>query len=143
MLKIALVQQRADHDREENLRRGENAFREAAHAGARLVAFAELAFLRFLPQYPAGPEALAKAETIPGPTTEVFSRLAREYGTVAVLNLLEKDGEKTFDSSPVIDADGRMLGVVRMMHIMEGPGFHERGYYAPGDRRRAVFKTRV
>ena len=142
-LKIALVQQHASLDKEDNLRRGAAALREAARAGAGLVAFAELAFLRFLPQYPATAEALAPAEPIPGPTTDIFSRLAREHGLVTVINLLEKDGERTYDSSPVIDADGQILGVVRMVHIMEGPGFHERGFYEPGDRGRIVFSTRV
>jgi N-carbamoylputrescine amidase len=142
-LKVALVQQHASLDKENNLRRGAAAFREAARAGAGLVAFAELAFLRFLPQYPATSAALGQAETIPGPTTDLFSRLAREHGMVTVINLLEKDGERTFDSSPVIDADGQLLGVVRMIHIMEGPGFHERGFYKPGDRGRVVFSTRV
>ncbi len=52
---------------------------------------------------------------------------------VTVLNTYEKDGDKTFDSSPVIDADGEILGVTRMVHIMEGPGFHEKGYYDPGE----------
>jgi N-carbamoylputrescine amidase len=142
-MKIALVQQHASSDYQENLRRGAEAFREAAAAGADLIAFAELAFLRFLPQYPSTPEALAKAETIPGPTTEIFSGLARQHGIVTVLNLLEKDGEKTHDSSPVIDADGRILGVTRMVQIIESPGFHEKGYYAPGNLTQLVYKTRV
>jgi N-carbamoylputrescine amidase len=142
-MKIALVQQHAFLEYEENLKRGVNAFREAAGAGADLIAFAELAFLRFLPQFPSTPAALAKAETIPGPTTEIFSALSRELGVVAVLNLLEKDGEKTYDSSPVIDADGQILGVTRMIHIMEGPGFHERGYYTPGNLTHLVYKSRV
>jgi N-carbamoylputrescine amidase len=142
-LKIALVQQHASHDKEDNLRRGEAAFREAARTGVGFVAYAELAFLRFLPQYPATAVALAQAETIPGPTTDLFSDLAREHGMVTVINLLEKEGERTFDSSPVIDADGQILGVVRMVHIMEGPGFHERGFYQPGDRGRIVFSTRA
>ncbi|MFZ2054168.1 MAG: nitrilase-related carbon-nitrogen hydrolase [Candidatus Aminicenantales bacterium] len=140
-MKVALVQQHASSDRRDNIRRGTEAFREAARAGAALVAFAELAFLRFLPQYPATAESLALAEPIPGPTTDVFAKLAREYGVVTVLNLFERDGEKTYDSSPVIDTDGGILGVVRMVHIMEGPGFHERGFYAQGDRNRFVFKT--
>jgi beta-ureidopropionase len=142
-MKVALVQQQASPDRGDNIRRGAGAFREAARAGAGLVAFAELAFLRFLPQYPATAETLALAEPIPGPTTDIFSKLAREHGVVTVLNLFERDGGKTYDSSPVIDADGSILGVVRMVHIMEGPGFHERGFYAPGDRNRFVFKTSV
>jgi predicted amidohydrolase len=142
-MKIALVQQSASPDRADNLRRGMEAFKLAAKAGAGLVAFAELAFLRFLPQYPATPESLALAEPIPGPTTDAIAKLAREHGVAAVLNLFERDGERTYDSSPVIDIDGRILGVVRMVHIMEGPGFHERGFYAPGDRPDFVFKTGI
>jgi predicted amidohydrolase len=140
-LKIALVQQRASRDVEENRRRGEAAFLEAARAGAGLVAFPELAFSRFLPELPSTPEALLQAETVPGPTTDVFGRLARETGVVVVLNLFERKGDRTFDSSPVIDADGRITGVTRMVHIMEGPGFHERGYYSPGDGECLVHET--
>jgi N-carbamoylputrescine amidase len=142
-MRIALVQQHASPDQDDNMKRGVAAFREAARAGAELVAFAELAFLRFLPQYPATAESLAGAEAIPGPTTEMFARLAREYGIVTVLNLLERAGERTYDSSPVIDGDGHLLGATRMVHIMEGPGFHERGYYAPGDRDTLVYPSRV
>ena len=133
-MRIALVQQRASGDPADNRSRGRAAFLEAARAGAGLVAFAELAFTPFYPRVPASSGALALAETVPGPTTDLFCGLARETGTVAVLNLFERDGDRTYDSSPVIDADGRILGVTRMVHIMEGPGFHERGYYTPGDR---------
>ncbi len=140
-MRIALVQQHATGDPAENRDRGRRAFLEAARGGAKLVAFAELAFTRFYPQAPAGPGSAALAEPVPGPTTELFAALARETGTVAVLNLFERDGDRTYDSSPVIDADGRLLGVTRMVHIMEGPGFHERGYYAPGDRPSFVFDT--
>ncbi|MFQ6108233.1 MAG: carbon-nitrogen hydrolase family protein [Candidatus Aminicenantales bacterium] len=142
-MKIALIQQHASKDYEDNIRRGIQAFKQAAENGADLVAFAELAFLPFLPQKRAAPEALKRAETIPGQTTERFSVLAREYGTVVVLNLFERSGKRTYDSSPVIDADGRILGVIRMVHIMDGMGFYEKGYYTPGDRQDIVFKTRV
>lgn len=140
-MRIALVQQHAGADPAENRERGRRAFLEAAGAGARLVAFAELAFSRFHPQFPASASSPGLAEPVPGPTTDLFGALARETGTVAVLNLFERDGGRTFDSSPVIDADGRLLGVTRMVHIMEGPGFHERGYYAPGDRDSFVYAT--
>lgn len=140
-MKIALVQQHATGEPEENRARGKAAFLEAARAGAGLVAFAELAFSRFYPELPAVPENLLKAETVPGPTTDLFCALARETGVVAVLNLFERDGGLTYDASPVIDTDGRILGVTRMVHIMEGPGFHERGYYTPGDRESFVYAT--
>jgi len=140
-MKIALIQQHATPDREDNLKRGVRALERAAREGAELVAYAELGFLPFLPQVPAGPEAGKWAESIPGPTTEEFSRMARRYGMVVVLNLFEKHGDNTYDASPVIDADGTLLGVVRMVHIMEGLGFYEKGYYAPGDGQDCVFSS--
>ena len=140
-MRIALVQQHATDDPAANRARGEAAFLEAAAAGANLVAFAELAFTRFYPQVPATAGSASLAETVPGPTTDLFCALARKTGTVAVLNLFEREGDRTYDSSPVIDADGRLLGVTRMVHIMEGPGFHERGYYTPGDRESFVHRT--
>lgn len=142
-MKIALIQQHATKSYEENLKRGIEAFRQAANEGAKLVAYAELAFSSFLPQVPATPESLASAEPIPGPTTDEFSTLAKKYGIVVVLNLFERDGERTYDASSVIDADGKILGVTRMVHIMDGLGFFEKGYYNPGDKKNFVYKTRV
>jgi len=142
-MRIALVQQHATRDIKENLNRGKEAFHQAANAGAQLVAFAELAFLPFLPQIPSTAESLEKAEPIPGPTTDEFSTLARSYGIVVVLNLFERDGEKTYDASPVIDTDGQILGVTRMVHIAEEPGFHEKGYYTPGNNQSFVYETKI
>lgn len=142
-MKIALIQQHATKSYEENLRRGIKAFHQAANEGAELVAYAELAFSQFLPQVPATPESLARAEPIPGPTTDEFSALAKKYGIVVVLNLFERDGERTYDASPVIDADGKILGVTRMVHIMDGLGFYEKGYYTPGDNENFVYETRI
>jgi beta-ureidopropionase len=141
-MRIALVQQHAGPDRTENVRRGLEATRKAAAAGASLVAFAELAFDRFFPQHPAvcGPP-LDMAEPVPGPTVDVFSRLAAELGVVVVLNLYERDGGSAYDSSPVIDADGRLLGTTRMLHVAEMPSFHEQGYYTPGDHGMPVYDT--
>ncbi len=142
-MKIALIQQHATKDYEENIKRGIDSFHQAASSGAKLVAFAELAFSTFLPQIPSNQEYLAMAEPIPGPTTERFSKVAKKYGVVVVLNLFERDGERTYDASPVIDADGKLLGVTRMVHIMEGPGFYEKGYYAPGENINFVYETKV
>ncbi len=142
-MKIALVQQVATPDKQDNLRRGLLAARQAAEAGAALICFAELAFEPFYPQQEATDEVASLAEPIPGPVTEAFSRLASELGVVVVLNLFERDGEATYDSSPVIDADGSLLGTTRMVHITDYPGFHEQGYYAPGDTGAPVYATVV
>ncbi len=143
-MRIALVQQHAGPDRQENLQRGLDAARLVATGGAQLVAYAELGLEPFYPARPAdGPTPILLAEEIPGPTTEAFCELARQLDVVVVLNLYERDGDRAFDSSPVIDADGRLLGVTRMLHIAEMPSFHEQGYYAPGDRGMPVYDTKA
>jgi predicted amidohydrolase len=144
-MKIALVQQPASNDKSANLNRGLEAAREAAAAGAQVIAFAELAFDRFYPQVRATAENLQQAEPVPGPTTNAFCALAAELGVVVVLNLFEQnkdEGSLPFDSSPVIDADGSILGITRMVHITEYEFFHEQGYYAPGDKGAPVYDTR-
>ena len=141
-MKIALIQQFASEDRVANRQKGLAAAEKAAQQGANMVCFAELAFEPFYPQVPATRNTLAFAEPIPGFTTEMFSQFAREFGVVVVLNLFERDGERTYDTSPVIDADGTLLGSTRMIHITDYPNFHEQGYYHPGDRGAPIYETR-
>lgn len=142
-MKIALIQQHASPDKAENLARGLRNFEEAAASGAQLVCYAELAFEPFHPQRVASGDVRALAETIPGPVTDAFSTLARRHRVVTVLNVFERDGSRTFDASPVIDADGRLLGTTRMLHITDYPCFHEQGYYTPGDSGMPVYDTAV
>ena len=142
-MRIALIQQQAGPDKQRNLERGLAAMERAAAAGARLVAFAELAFEPFWPQRPAEGDVERLAEPVPGPTTEAFQVRAAELGVVAVINLYERDGGRCYDCSPVIDADGALLGRTRMVHITDYPCFHERGYCAPGDTGAPVYETRA
>ncbi len=141
-MKIALIQQKCSTDKNQNLLKGLESARSAADQGAKIICFAELAFEPFYPQVSATPESLKLAEPIPGPTTEVFSKLAKELGVVFVLNLFERDGDRTFDTSPVINADGQLMGKTRMIHITDYPGFHEQGYYFPGDCGIQVYFTK-
>ncbi|MFH2042300.1 MAG: nitrilase-related carbon-nitrogen hydrolase [Acidobacteriota bacterium] len=140
-MKIALVQQYAGEDVDANRSNALRRARSAAESGAEIIAFAELGFLPFLPQNPAGPDFKKYAEPVPGPTTEMFSALAKEFGIVIVLNLFEESNGRTYDSSPVINTDGTIAGITRMVHIMDGLGFHEKGYYTPGDLNTLVHDT--
>jgi N-carbamoylputrescine amidase len=142
-VKISLVQQAASHEKTDNVRRGLAALEAAARDGAELVAFAELAFERFYPQRPAAPRPWRLGEPVPGPTTDAFCRKARELGVAVVLNLYETDGTRGFDCSPVIDADGTLLGRTRMIHITDYACFHEQGYYTPGDTGAPVYRTKA
>jgi N-carbamoylputrescine amidase len=142
-MRIAIVQQHATHDREDNLARGLEALEKAAAGGADLVCFAELAFEPFYPQRPAEEDPKGLAQEVPGPVTEAFSERAADLGLVVVLNLYERDGDHCYDCSPVIDADGSLIGRARMVHITDYPCFHEQGYYTPGDTGAPVFDTKV
>lgn len=142
-MRIALVQQHATADRAENLARGLEAARRAAAGGAQVICFAELAFEPFHPQERASGDVARLAEEVPGPTTEAFAVLAAEKKVVCVLNLFERDGDHTYDASPVIDAGGVLLGKARMVHVPDYACFHERDYYTPGDCGAPVFETAV
>jgi beta-ureidopropionase len=143
-MRIALIQQHAGSDRSDNLVRALTAMGEAKEQGAELCAFAELAIDQFFPAERSCSWATGSAETIPGPSADAISMRARELGLVTVFNMYEKVGDgRTFDSSPVFDSDGSLLGVTRMVHITEYEGFHEQEYYAPGDRGVPVYETTV
>jgi predicted amidohydrolase len=142
-MRIALIQQHATPDKAANLARGLAALDEAARRGAAVAGFAELAFERFHPQDPAVGDVRALAEPIDGPLVTAVRDKARERGLVVIMNFFERDGDRTYDSSPVIDADGALVGVTRMIHITEYPCFHEQGYYTPGDTGAPVHGTRA
>ena len=142
-IRVALVQQHAGPDRRENLARGLEAIASAAGEGANLVAYPELSFEPFHPRRRPERNPLELAEPVPGGTTEALASAAAEHGVVVVANLLERDGERTYDASPVIDADGSLLGVTRMVHVPDYEGFREKAWYAPGDRGVPVYDTAI
>lgn len=141
---IALAQQFLPDNPMEIFQQGMNTIKEAANAGADLVVFPELSFSPFYPRIPAEEreeDVLDLAEPVPGPTTEAVAEMAEEFGVVVVFNMLERDGDRTYDTSPVIDADGTVLGCTRMMHVPDYENFRERGYYTPGDTGAPVYDT--
>ncbi len=151
-MKIAVVQCAATEDLDANVGQGLKSLEMAARSGAGLVIYPELAFSPFYPQHQKKryPECqgtslppLSLAENIPGPVTKLFSEAAKKFGVVVVLNLYAKDGSLAFDASPVIDADGTLLGVTKMMHITQYEGFFEQDYYTDAGEHASVYDTAV
>lgn len=143
---IALVQQFLPEDPLDAFQEGLGTIKDAANAGADLVVFPELSFSPFYPRISVEERdetALDLAEPIPGPTTESVAEVAAEYGVVVVFNLLERDGDQTYSTSPVIDEDGTVLGCTRAMHVPAYDNFHEEDYYTPGDTGAPVYDTAV
>ena len=74
------------------------------------------------------------AETIPGPTTDLFGQLAAELGVVIVSSLFEFRSQGVYHNTAVVlDVDGSVAGCYRKMHIPDDPGYHEKYYFTPGD----------
>lgn len=132
-VKVGLIQQRASHDSQSNLKRAEEGVREAAAGGANLICLQELYRSPYFPQLEDA-SLFDLAETIPGPSSERFSELARELGVVLIVPLFEKRAAGLYHNTAlVIDSDGRNAGLYRKMHIPDDPLFFEKFYFAPGD----------
>jgi N-carbamoylputrescine amidase len=133
VLRIALVQPGVDVDPEANLKRTEEALRTCASRGAKLVCLPELFRTPyFCQEYSAAHYELA--EPIPGPTLARLAPLARELGLVVIVPLFERRAPGLYhNSAAVIDADGKLAGIYRKMHIPDDPLFYEKYYFTPGD----------
>ena len=83
------------------------------------------------------------AETIPGPSTDAFSKIARRHQMVIVAALFERRARGLYHNTAVIiDADGALLGRYRKMHIPDDPLYYEKFYFTPGDLGFRAWKTR-
>ncbi len=142
-MKIALIQQKASVNKTENLKKGIAAIEQAAQHGAQLVLFAELAFEPFYPRHQAGADKKNLAETIKGPIVTTLQKLAAKHNMVIIPNFFELEENETFDTSPVINSDGAILGKTQMFHIPDYQYFHEKSYYTPGKQDLKVFDTAV
>lgn len=139
---LGLIQSGATLDPDRNLAATARRIRLAAEGGAEIVCVQELFRSRYFPRSE-DTVSFALAETIPGPTTERFCPLARDLGVVIVAPVFEARAPGVYhNTAVVIDADGRVLGKYRKMHIPDDPGFYEKFYFTPGDLGFPVFRTR-
>jgi len=139
-MRMALIQMGMEEVPEANLDKALVCIREAAKIGAELVCFPEIQFSPFFPQFPQE-DASRYAMKIDHPVMRAMQQACRELGLVAVPNLyLEQDGSR-YDASPVVDADGSILGISKMVHIVQMPLFYEQDYYTPSDSGFQVYHT--
>jgi N-carbamoylputrescine amidase len=141
MTKIALIQMCCGPEPDKNLAHAIDFIRDAAKNGAEIISLPEL----FRSQYFCQTENhdnFSLAETIPGPSTEALTKLARELGVVIIASLFEKRSAGLYhNTAAIIDAKGKLLGKYRKMHIPDDPLYHEKFYFAPGDLGFQSWKT--
>ena len=132
-MKIALIQQFNTLNREENVAKIEQNIREVAALGSELIVLQELHNGLYFCQTE-DVSVFDQAETIPGPSTVYFGRLAKELGVIIVLSLFEKRTAGLYhNTAVVIEKDGTIAGMYRKMHIPDDPAYYEKFYFAPGD----------
>lgn len=133
LLRVALVQHACGDAPQDNLKRSLAGIEEAAAKGAKLVLLQELHRTRYLCQHE-DPALFDLAEPIPGPSTAALSALAKAHGVVIVASLFEARAPGLcHNTAVVLDADGRLAGRYRKMHIPDDPGYYEKFYFTPGD----------
>ena len=132
-MKIGIIQQHNVEDIKTNVLHLVTKIRQLAKGGAELVVLQELHnSLYFCKQEDVNLFDLA--ETIPGPSTQVFGNLAKELGVVIVTSLFERRATGLYHNTAVVlEKDGTIAGRYRKMHIPDDPGYYEKFYFTPGD----------
>ncbi|KIQ05267.1 MULTISPECIES: N-carbamoylputrescine amidase [Pseudomonas] len=139
---VAATQMACSWDTAANIANAEKQVREAAAKGAQIILLQELFETPYFCQKP-NPDYLQLARRVEdNPAIAHFQKIARELQVVLPISIYELAGRARFNSIVVIDADGKNLGIYRKSHIPDGPGYHEKYYFNPGDTGFKVWDTR-
>ena len=142
-LTVAITQMASENDWAKNCDKAERLVREAAAKGAKLILLQELFDADYfcIEQHV---KFFAQAEEIETHrTVKRFAALARELGVVLPVSVFERANTAHYNTTVIVDADGRQLGIYRKSHIPDGRGYQEKFYFSPGDTGFKVWDTAV
>ena len=139
-IKLAMAQMSNAGTVERNLKKSIDAIRTAAREGADLILFPEVQLTEFFPQYPGG-DATSYGLEIDSETVNNIRTACREGEIAAVPNIYLMENEKYYDASILIDRNGEIVGVQKMVHVAQAEQFYEKDYYTPSDTGFQVFDT--
>ena len=139
-MRIAMAQMKMEDSIEANFQKSVRAIGEAADGGADLVFFPELQFYPFFPQYrrrdgsaaalSAGHEFIVK-----------IREECKKRKIMASPNLYLEENGLQYDASLLIDAEGELQGISKMVHVTQCPCFYEQDYYTPSNEGFRVYDT--
>jgi predicted amidohydrolase len=101
-------------EKEKNLARCLELIELTAREGARLIVLPECALTGYC--FSSLEEALPVAEPVPGPSTEKLMATCRELNVYVIVGLLEKDGDKCYNTAVLLGPHGR-VGKHRKLHL--------------------------
>lgn len=141
-VKIGIVQTSCTADIQLNMKNATRGVERAISNGAQIICLPEMYRTLYFCQTQ-DYEQFKTAETIPGPSTELFSKIAKENNVVIIAPLFEKRADGLYHNTiAVIDVDGSITDIYRKMHIPHDPGFEEKFYFTPGDLGFKAIKTK-
>ena len=142
-MKVGIIQQSCTADVESNKQKLAQNIATVAKQGAQLVVLQELHNSLYFCQVE-NVDNFSLAEPIPGPSTEFYGNLARQYGIVLVTSLFERRAAGLYHNTAVVfEKDGSIAGKYRKMHIPDDPAYYEKFYFTPGDLGFHPIKTSV
>lgn len=141
-MKLAMFQMKNAGSMRNNLAKSLDAVKSAAADGADLILFPEVQLTEFFPQYP-GQDVSAYGIPLESDIVKAFRDACREHHIMAVPNIYLVENGKSYDASILIDKDGTILGIQKMVHVAQAEQFYEQDYYAPSDTGFQVFDTNL
>jgi N-carbamoylputrescine amidase len=132
-MRAGIIQQHNIDDKTVNINRLIDKIRKCAEGGAELVVLQELHNSLYFCQTE-NVDLFDGAETVPGVSTEIYGKIAKECNIVIVTSLFEKRAPGIYHNTAVVfEKDGSIAGTYRKMHIPDDPAYYEKFYFTPGD----------
>lgn len=131
-MKIALIQQKFDSNKEQTIKKTCEFIEEASKQGAELVCLGELH----------QSEYFCQSENVDffdyandyEKDVKFWANIARKNQIVLITSLFEKRSAGLCHNTAVVfEKDGSIAGKYRKMHIPDDPCFYEKFYFTPGD----------
>lgn len=139
-MKIALCQMKINEDISQNRKTSLEMFKSAVAARADLIVYPEIQLYPFFPQFE-GLEVSAYSMAVDDSFINELCGLCRENHVMAAPNVYLSESGKTYDATLLINTDGEILGIQKMVHIAQAEQFYEQDYYTPADDGFKVFDT--
>lgn len=138
---VAAVQMCCSRSREENTEAAVQAVRRAAERGAQIILLPELFETPYFCQernYDHYRLAMSPEEN---PAVQQLRKTAAQLRVVLPVSFFEREGNVTYNSVAMIDADGSVLGIYRKTHIPDDHFYQEKFYFTPGNTGFRVWDT--
>lgn len=132
-IKVGLIQQSNTANIQANRDNLVRKIQKLASEGAQLVVLQELHDSLYFCQIESV-DNFDLAVAIPGETTQLYSKVAKQCGIVLVTSLFERRAPGLYHNTAIVfEKDGSIAGKYRKMHIPDDPAYYEKFYFTPGD----------